>query len=52
MLLPSQESQAFCFVGVRGVRQGLDVSGVGMEGTLYKTFALQCSAVCVAKNLA
>lgn len=43
MLLPRQETKAFCFVGVRGVRQELEVIGVGTEG--YSAQNL-CFAVC------
>lgn len=46
MLLPSQESKAFCFEGVRGIRQGLEVTGVGIEG--YSAQNL-CFAVCCSR---
>ena len=39
MLLPTKNIKLFV-LGVRGVRQGLRVIGVGTEGTLHKTFAL------------
>lgn len=45
MLLPSQESRAFCFVGVMGVKHGLEVIGVGKEGCSAHNlcFAMCCS---------
>lgn len=45
MLLPRQETKAFCFMGVRGVRQELEVIGVGMEGYSAQNlrFAMCCS---------
>lgn len=43
MLLPSQETKAFCFVGVGGVRQELEVIGVGAEGNSARNL---CFAVC------
>lgn len=44
-MLPSQESKAFCFVGIRGVRQGLQFTGVGLEGYSAQNlcFAICCS---------